>query len=88
MLDCYCLDPYHTPQPDYITSPYSPGASQVALVGKNLPVQGIYETQFQSLSWEDTLEEETHSSILAWKSPGAEKTGGLQPMESRRVRHG
>ena len=39
--DCYCLDPYHTPQPDYITSPYSPGASQVALVVKNLAVQGI-----------------------------------------------
>ena len=29
------------------------------------------ETQFQSLGWEDPLEEEmaTHSNILAWKNP-------------------
>ena len=33
----------------------------------------------QSLGWEDPLEEEmaTHSSMLAWKVPGAEETGGL-----------
>ena len=33
-----------------------------------LPVK---ETQFQSLGWEDPLEEEmaTHSNILAWKNP-------------------
>ena len=31
----------------------------------------MLETWFQSLSWEDPLEEglETHSSILAWKIP-------------------
>ena len=38
--------------------------------------------QVQSLGWEDTLEEEmaTHSSILAWKIPSAEKPGaGYSP---------
>ena len=29
----------------------------------------------------------THSSILAWKIPWMEEPGGLQSMESRRVRH-
>ena len=34
-------------------------------------MQGIQETQIQSLSWEDPLEEgkATHSNILAWKIP-------------------
>ena len=30
----------------------------------------------------------THSSILAWKIPWTEEPGGLQSMESQRVRHG
>ena len=29
----------------------------------------------------------THSSILAWKIPLSEETGGLYPTESQRVRH-
>ena len=29
----------------------------------------------------------THSSILAWKIPWTEEAGGLQSMESQRVRH-
>ena len=29
----------------------------------------------------------THSSILAWKIPWMEEPGGLQSMESQRVRH-
>ena len=29
----------------------------------------------------------THSSILAWKISGPEEPGGLQSMESQRVRH-
>ena len=29
----------------------------------------------------------THSSILAWRIPWAEGPGGLQSMESKRVRH-
>ena len=28
-----------------------------------------------------------HSSILAWKIPWTEETGGLQSMESERARH-
>ena len=43
----------------------------------------------QSLGWEDLQEKEmaTHSSILAWKIPRTEDPGGLQSMESQRVRH-
>ena len=56
------------------------GASLVAQMVKNLPA--IQETQFQSLGQEDPLEEEmaTHSSILAWRIPWTEETGGLQFM--------
>ena len=45
------------------------GASPVAQMVKNLPA--IWETQVQSLGWEDPLEEgmATHSSILAWRIP-------------------
>ena len=49
----------------------------------------MQEMQVQSLGQEDPLEKEmaTHSSILAWKIPWTEKFGGLQSMESQRVRH-
>ena len=42
-------------------------ASLVALMVKHLPAK--WETQVQSLGWEDPLEKEmaTHSSILGWK---------------------
>ena len=41
------------------------------------------------LGWEDPLEEDiaTHSSILAWKIPWTEKSGGLQSIVSQRVEH-
>jgi len=41
------------------------------------------------LGKEDPLEKEmaTHSSILAWKIPWAEKPGRLQSMGLQRVRH-
>ena len=44
---------------------------------KNLPV--IQKTPVQSLGWEDPLEKEmsTHSSILAWRIPWREESGGL-----------
>ena len=32
-------------------------------------------------------EMKTHSSIPAWEIPGMEEPGGLQSMESQRVRH-
>ena len=62
--------------------------SLVAHMLKNLPT--VWETQVQSLSWEDPLEEgiATHSSILAWRVPWTEEPGGLQSMGSQRVRHG
>ena len=43
----------------------------------------------QSPGWKDPLEKEmaTHSSILAWRIPWTEETGGLQSMGLRRVRH-
>ena len=38
-----------------------------------------WETQVQSLGWEDILEKEmaTHSSILAWKIAWMKEPGGL-----------
>ena len=42
----------------------------------------MYEMWFQSLGWEDPLEKgmATHSSILAWKIPWTEESGGLWSM--------
>ena len=42
-----------------------------------------------SLGQEDPLEEgtATHSSILAWRIPGTEESGGLQSMGLQRFRH-
>ena len=47
---------------------------------KNLPA--MQETEVQSLGQEDSLEKEmaTHSSTLAWRIPGTEESGELQPM--------
>ena len=52
-------------------------------------MQETQEMWVQSLGGEDPLEEEmaTHSSIIAWKIPWTEETGGLQSMGSQRVRH-
>ena len=49
----------------------------------------MQETQIRSLGREDPLEKEmaTHSSILAWRIPWTEETGGLQSMGLQRVRH-
>ena len=61
--------------------------SLVAQTVKRLPI--MRETWVQSLGQEDLLEKEmtTHSSILAWKIPWAEKPGRLQSMGSQRVGH-
>ena len=47
---------------------------------KNLPA--VHETRVQCLAQEDPLEEEmaNPSSILAWKIPRTEESGGLQSM--------
>ena len=54
---------------------------------KNLPA--IWETQVQSLGWEDLLEKgmATHSDILAWRIPWREEPGRLQSMGSKRVEY-
>ena len=54
----------------------------MAQLVKRLPA--MWETQVQSLGWEDPLEEEVaiHSSILAWRIPRTEEPDG-----SQRVRH-
>ena len=61
--------------------------SLVAQTVKRLPT--MRETQVQSLGQEDLLEKEmeTHSSILAWKIPWTEKSGGQQSMGSQGVGH-
>ena len=57
----------------------------VAQVVKNPPA--VQETQFRSLGQDDPLEKgvATHSSILAWRIPWTEDSGGLQSMGSQRV---
>ena len=49
---------------------------------KNLPV--MQETRVQSLHQEDSLEKEmaSQSSILAWRIPWTEESGGLQSVGS------
>ena len=57
---------------------------------KNSPTNaGDIEIWVRALAQEDPLEEgmATHSSILAWRNPWTEKSGGLQSMGSQRVRH-
>ena len=59
-----------------------PGGSAV----KNLPaMHELQETQVHFLGWEDSLEKSmaTHSSILAWRIPWIEESGGLLPMGSQ-----
>ena len=55
-------------------------ASLVAQMVKNL--LAMRETQIRSLSQEDSMEKgmATHFSILAWKIPLTEETGGLQSL--------
>ena len=49
----------------------------------------MWETQVQSLGWEDPLEKgmATQSNILAWRIRWTGEPGGLQSMGSQRVRH-
>ena len=62
-------------------------ASLVAQTVKN--PTAMQETWVRSLGWEDLLEEgrETHSSILAWRTPWTESPDRLQSMGSHRVRY-
>ena len=62
-------------------------ASLGAQMVKNLPE--MWETRVRPLAQEDPLEKgmATHSSILAWRIPWTEESGGLQSMGSQRVGH-
>ena len=62
-------------------------ASLVAQMVKRLPA--VREASVRSLGQEDPLEKEmaTHSSILTWRIPWMEESGGLQPTGSPRVGH-
>ena len=62
-------------------------ASLMAQRVKSLPA--MQETWVRSLGQEDPLEKgmATHSSILVWRIPWAEETGGLKSMGSQRVGH-
>ena len=53
----------------------------------NLPT--MRETRVPSLGQEDPLEKgkAAHSSILAWRIPWTEESGGLQAMGLERVGH-
>ena len=57
----------------------------VAQMVKSSPA--VQETKVRSLGQEDPLEKgmAIHSSILAWKIPWTEETGGLQSVGSQRV---
>ena len=61
--------------------------SLLAQMVKHLPT--MWETQVQSLSWEDLLEKEmaTHSSILMRIIPWTVAYQGLLSMGFQRVRH-
>ena len=50
---------------------------------------GAAEDVSSILASEDSLEKgmATHSSILAWRIPWTEESGGLQSIGSQRVRH-
>ena len=54
-------------------------------VVENLPTNR-QDMWVHSLDWEEPLEKEmaTHSSILAWRSPGTQEPGGLQSMGSQK----
>ena len=62
-------------------------ASLVVQRVKNLPA--VQETWGRSLGQEDPLEKvmATYSSLLAWRIPQTEETGGLQSVGSQTVEH-
>ena len=52
-------------------------------------MQEMQETSVQPLGGDDPLEKgmETHSSILAWRTPWTEEPGGLQSMGLQSIVH-
>ena len=66
------------------------GASQEALVVKNMPFNSGDKRDAGSIPGSGNPLQEgkaAHSSILAWRIPWTEETGGPQSIGSQRVRH-
>ena len=59
------------------------------MVKNSSALQELQEMRVRFLEWEDPLEKgmATHSSILAWRIPWAEKAGRLHSTGSQRVGH-
>ena len=59
------------------------------MVKNSSALQELQEMRVRFLDWEDPLEKgmATHSSILAWRIPWAEKAGRLHSTGSQRVGH-
>ena len=95
---CRLFPPFGDPWPSYLLPSHQEGkrpgawfpkgASLVTQKVKNLPA--MQETRVQSLGREDPLEKgmAAHSGVLAWRIPWTEEPGGLQAIESQRIRHG
>ena len=64
-------------------------AVYVCVKSPHLPMQEIKEMWVRSLGQEDPLEKgmATHSSILSWRIPQTEESGGLQSIGCQRVGH-
>ena len=84
-MDIY--SPLQTPRRYRVHFPvlevFSPWASLVAQMVKNLP--GVHETQVQSLGWEHPPEKgmANHSSSLVWRAPWTEEPVGYSPWGCR-----
>ena len=66
------------------------GASQVALVVKNLPASAGDVRNMGSLPVSEKSPREgngTHSGVLAWRIPWTEEPGGLRSIGSQRIGH-
>ena len=64
--------------------------SMTSLVAQTVKrLSTTWETQVQSLGWENPLEKEMaiHSSTIAWKIPWTEEPGRLQSMVLQTVGH-
>ena len=85
-VGCHCFLWKYYATKLYLRNLEKEGAALVAQTVKSLPT--MQETLVRSLGQEDHLEKEmaTHSSLLAWKIPRVDKPGGLQSMESHRIR--
>ena len=76
-----------TEEPDRLQSMGLPRVGHDSATSLTHSIQEMQEMWVRSLGQEDPLEKgmATHSSILAWRIPWTEESGGLQLMGSQRV---